>query len=262
MHYNSSINNSGIPKCLLVGFPSLLKSNRQIILERRFWGRYFKRRFWGGYLRWKLWGPGICRINYCWDWYVFGHQPAPYPKKRHAIHTVRALVRTKDTPSITAEQHRQHTPKQPHIERHEQWYEPLPFTALTPDTITTSDEGPDCFPRRRLTPQPSWCLVPFFSFSPSHLLSTPFFSLSLLVITQIRGHMAGSSPPSPLWFVPCIFVAPFFLVDLRLPTHARRRSRHLFNRFFLRIANKFTIPCMVGFEIQDQRYSFGSLASI
>ena len=37
----------------------------------------------------------------------------------------------------------------------------------------------------------------FFFFSPSHLLSSPFYSLSLLVVTQIRGHIAGSSPPLP-----------------------------------------------------------------
>ena len=36
------------------------------------------------------------------------------------------------------------------------------------------------------------CFVFFF---PSHLLSTPFYSPSLLVVTQIRGHIAGSSPP-------------------------------------------------------------------
>ena len=37
----------------------------------------------------------------------------------------------------------------------------------------------------------------FFSFSPFHLLSSPFFSLSLLVVTQIRGHTTGASPPLP-----------------------------------------------------------------
>ena len=36
-----------------------------------------------------------------------------------------------------------------------------------------------------------------FSFSPSHLLSSPFYSVSLPVVTQIRGHIAGSSPPLP-----------------------------------------------------------------
>ena len=37
---------------------------------------------------------------------------------------------------------------------------------------------------------------------------------SLLVVTQIRGDIAGSSPPSSPRFVPCIFIArtfPFFL---------------------------------------------------
>ena len=34
-------------------------------------------------------------------------------------------------------------------------------------------------------------------FFPSHLLSSPFYSPSLLVVTQIRGHIAGSSPPLP-----------------------------------------------------------------
>ena len=36
-----------------------------------------------------------------------------------------------------------------------------------------------------------------FFFSPSHLLSSPFYSLSLLVVTQMRGHIAGSSHPLP-----------------------------------------------------------------
>ena len=30
---------------------------------------------------------------------------------------------------------------------------------------------------------------------PPHLLYSPFFFLSLLVVTQIRGHIAGYSPP-------------------------------------------------------------------
>ena len=43
------------------------------------------------------------------------------------------------------------------------------------------------------------CLLFLFVlfFSPSHLLSSPSFFLSLLVVTQIRGHIAGSSPPLP-----------------------------------------------------------------
>ena len=44
----------------------------------------------------------------------------------------------------------------------------------------------------------------FFFFS-SHLWSSPSLALSL-VVTQIRGHIAGSSPPSPVRFVPCIFI--------------------------------------------------------
>ena len=37
----------------------------------------------------------------------------------------------------------------------------------------------------------------FIYLFPSHLLSSPFYSLSLLVVTQIRGHIliAGSSSP-------------------------------------------------------------------
>ena len=49
-------------------------------------------------------------------------------------------------------------------------------------------------------PLPSAAPVPrffLFVFFPSHLLSLPFCSLSLLVATQIRGHIAGSSPPLP-----------------------------------------------------------------
>ena len=38
----------------------------------------------------------------------------------------------------------------------------------------------------------------FFSFfPPSHSLSSPFCSLSLLVVNQTRGHIAGSYPPLP-----------------------------------------------------------------
>ena len=44
-------------------------------------------------------------------------------------------------------------------------------------------------------------ITTFFFPSPSHLLSSPFYSLSLPVVTHIRGHIAGSSPPSPLRFV-------------------------------------------------------------
>ena len=59
-----------------------------------------------------------------------------------------------------------------------------------------------------------------FSISiPFSLLSSPFYALSLLVATQIRGHIAGSSPPSPLRFVPSIFIARRF--QLFLPSSTR-----------------------------------------
>ena len=62
---------------------------------------------------------------------------------------------------------------------------------------------------------------------PSHLLSLPLFlSPADLVGTQIRGHKEGSSPASPLRFMPCTNIAtrsqPFLSsstrVELRLPT--------------------------------------------
>ena len=57
------------------------------------------------------------------------------------------------------------------------------------------------------------CVCVFFFF-PSHLLFLPFFSLPpiIIVVTQIRGHIAGSSP-SPLRFGPCIF---FHLENIQL----------------------------------------------
>ena len=46
------------------------------------------------------------------------------------------------------------------------------------------------------------------SFSHSCLsLRDALLFLSLLVVTQIRGHAAGSSAPSSLRFVPCILIA-------------------------------------------------------
>ena len=52
------------------------------------------------------------------------------------------------------------------------------------------------------------CVCVFFSLS--RLFSSPSFSLSLLVVTQIRRHIAGSSFPSHLRFVQCIFIARRF----------------------------------------------------
>ena len=76
----------------------------------------------------------------------------------------------------------------------------------------------------------------------SHLLSSPFYSLSLLVVTQIRGHIAGSFPllitVRALHFYRENISAPSSLVDLRrhlgrsVLTHARR-SHQLLILFYL-----------------------------
>ena len=50
------------------------------------------------------------------------------------------------------------------------------------------------------------CFFPSFFSHPIYYLR-PFISLSLLVVTEIRDHIAGSSPPSSLRFVPCPFIA-------------------------------------------------------
>ena len=51
-------------------------------------------------------------------------------------------------------------------------------------------------------------LVFCFLFSSHLLFSSSFFLLPpTVVVTQIRGHTAGSSPPSPPPHVPCIFIA-------------------------------------------------------
>ena len=89
------------------------------------------------------------------------------------------------------------------------------------------------------------CTFSFLFFFPSHLLSSPFFSLSLLVVTQIRGHIAGSSPPLPttvraLHFYREKISALSSLVDSRriVLTHARRSQQLI---FFVVVANEFKI---------------------
>ena len=78
-----------------------------------------------------------------------------------------------------------------------------------------------------------------FSFFPSHLLSSPFYYLSLLVVTQIRGHIADSSPPLPttvraLHFYPEEISALSSLVNSRriVRTHARRSQQLILFFFF------------------------------
>ena len=60
-------------------------------------------------------------------------------------------------------------------------------------------------------------LFSFFFFHPIYYICPSF--LSLLVVTQIRGHIAGSSPPSPVRFVPCFVLARRF--QLFLPSLTR-----------------------------------------
>ena len=69
-------------------------------------------------------------------------------------------------------------------------------------------------------------------FFPSHLLSSPFCSLSHLVVTQVRGLIAGSSPPLPttvraLHFYREKISSLASLVDSRriVLTHARRSQK-------------------------------------
>ena len=74
----------------------------------------------------------------------------------------------------------------------------------------------------------------FFLFPSPFTYLRSSFSRSLLVVTQIRGHIAGSSPPLPA----TVRDLPFYrekisalasLVDSRriVPTHAARRSQQL-----------------------------------
>ena len=69
-----------------------------------------------------------------------------------------------------------------------------------------------------------FCFVLFHLFIP-FIVFALLFSLSLLVVSQIRGPMAGSSPPSPLRFVPCIFIARRFQLFLLSSTCVELCSR-------------------------------------
>ena len=55
-------------------------------------------------------------------------------------------------------------------------------------------------------------------FSIPFILSSPFYSLSLLVVTQIRGHIASPSAPSPLRLAPRTFIARRLQLFLLSPT--------------------------------------------
>ena len=97
---------------------------------------------------------------------------------------------------------------------------------------------------KRISPRCCWYWL-FFFFLPSHLLSSPFCSLSLLVVTQIRGHIVGSSPHLPttvraLHFYREKISAVSSLVDSRriVLTHARLSQQLILFLFF---AKKFKI---------------------
>ena len=65
----------------------------------------------------------------------------------------------------------------------------------------------------------------FLSWSSSHLLSSHiFFSLSLQLVTQIQGHIAGSSTPFPLRYVPSFLSREDS--SLFLPSSTRIESTH------------------------------------
>ena len=74
---------------------------------------------------------------------------------------------------------------------------------------------------------------------------SPFFSLSPLVVIQIRGHIVGSSPPSLIWFVPCFFIARNFssFFPRRLASNcAYPRYRRFQQLILFYFANKLKIP--------------------
>ena len=62
----------------------------------------------------------------------------------------------------------------------------------------------------------SVCYAPLFFFLSSHVLSPPFFSLSLLIVTEIRGHITGFTSPLPTTVHSLFFFArrpqPFLLL--------------------------------------------------
>ena len=79
-----------------------------------------------------------------------------------------------------------------------------------------------------------------FCFLPSHLFLALLFSLPpTVVVTQIRGHIAGSSPPSPPGFLPCVFIARRF--QLFLPWSPPRRTVHVINIIFF-CTNNTDVP--------------------
>ena len=87
------------------------------------------------------------------------------------------------------------------------------------------------------------CVFVFVFFSIPFVIFALLFSLSLLVITQTWGHVAGSSPSSPQRFGPRIFIArrlePVLpsstRIELRLPTISALSSSSF---YFLQVYSK------------------------
>ena len=89
-------------------------------------------------------------------------------------------------------------------------------------------------------------LFPFFH--PIGYLRPSFFSLLLIVVTQIRGHIAGSSSPSTLWpaFLSREDFSSFFPRRLALNcvlTHARHSQQLLILFIFANTFKNLKWPC-------------------
>ena len=105
-------------------------------------------------------------------------------------------------------------------------------------------------------PWPALIYTYIHFFFPSHLLSSPFYYLSRLVVTQIRGHIAGSSPPltttvRALHFYREKISALSSLVNSRRIVLTHARCSQQFDHFFV-FANNFKISPRQ--ELTDQRY--------
>ena len=110
------------------------------------------------------------------------------------------------------------------------------------------------------TPKPElFCVVLFLyihGFPIPLAISPPFFSLSFLVVAQIRGHKAGSSPASPQQFLPCTFIAtrlqPFLSSTTRIESRPPTLLGALSGWFRFFFLNKLKSSARVGLELQYQ----------
>ena len=94
-------------------------------------------------------------------------------------------------------------------------------------------------------------------FCTSYSLCSPFYSLSLLDVTQIRGHIAGSPPPHPCGSCLAFFIArrlQLFLASSTprriVPTHARRSQQLILFIFRKKHVQNITTA---GFELHMSR---------